>query len=169
MADTDQYLPASLPEITVSLDVPAPVQRVWDVVTDISVMPRFSTELQSVEWAEGFSGAELGAQFLGTNRNTAIGEWTVRCEIVEFEPHRVFGWAVDNVDRPAATWRFELVPVTNGTRLSYTARIGPGRSGVTWMISRQPDRAEEIIANRLEVFRVGMTATLAGISELARG
>ena len=167
MADTDGYLPASLPEITVSLDIAASPRRVWDVVTDISVMPRFSTELQSIEWADGFSGAELGAQFLGTNRNSAIGEWTVRCEIVECEPHRVFGWAVHSVDSPAATWRFELAAVPEGTRLSYTARIGPGRSGVTWMISREPDRAEEIIANRLEVFRMGMTATLEGIRDLA--
>lgn len=157
----------SLPRITVHLDIPAPPQRVWDVVTDISVMPRFSTELQSVEWAEGFSGAEPGAQFLGTNRNEAIGEWTVRCHVVEFEPHRIFGWAVHDIESPAATWRFALIPTDVGTRLSYTAQIGPGRSGVTYLISRDPDRAEEIIANRLEVFRVGMTATLEGIRALA--
>jgi uncharacterized protein YndB with AHSA1/START domain len=157
----------NLPQMTVSVDIPAPPQRVWDVVTDISVMPRFSNELRSVEWAEGFSGAALGAQFLGTNRNIAIGEWTVRCEIVEFEPNRVFGWAVGSVESPAATWRFELDPTSAGTRLRYTARIGPGRSGVTYLISREPERAEEIVANRLEVFRVNMTATLEGIRELA--
>lgn len=159
----------SLPEITVRLDIPAPPQRVWDVVTDISVMPRFSTELQSVEWADGFSRAELGARFLGTNRNAAIGEWTVQSEIVEFEPQRTFGWAVNDVESPAATWRFDLAPTPEGTRLSYTARIGPGRSGVTFLISREPDRAEQIIADRLEVFRVGMTATLEGIRELTVG
>lgn len=159
----------SLPEVSVSLDIPAPPQRVWEVVTDISVLPRFSEELQSIEWAEGFSQAGLGAQFLGTNRNEAIGEWTVRCHIIEFEPRRIFGWAVHDVDNPAASWRFELTPMPEGTRLSYTARIGPGRSGVTWLISREPDRADEIIANRLEVFRSGMTATLAGIRDLAVG
>lgn len=159
----------SLPQITVSLDIPASPQRVWEVVTDISVMPRFSTELQSIEWAEGFSRAELGARFLGTNRNAAIGEWTVESEIVEFEPQRALGWAVHDVESPAATWRFELVPTPEGTRLSYTARIGPGRSGVTFLISREPERAEEIVVDRLEVFRVGMTATLDGIRDLAIG
>lgn len=156
-------------EVSVSLDIPAPPQRVWEVVTDISVLPRFSEELQSIEWAEGFSQAGLGAQFLGTNRHEAIGEWTVRCHIIEFEPRRIFGWAVHDVDNPAASWRFELTPIPEGTRLSYTARIGPGRSGVTWLISREPDRADEIIANRLEVFRSGMTVTLAGIRDLAVG
>lgn len=154
-------------EVTVSLDIPAPVERVWDVVTDVTVMPRFSTELRHVEWDEGFTRAELGARFLGNNRHVAIGEWTTRSEVVEFEPCRVFGWAVGDPANPAATWSFELSPTLEGTRLSYTARIGPGRSGVTWLISREPDRAEEIIANRLEVFRVGMTATLEGIRALA--
>ena len=162
-------LPDRLPEITVSLDIPAAPERVWEVVTDISVMPRFSEELQSVEWADGFSRAEPGAQFLGTNHNEAIGEWTVRCHIVEFEPYRLFGWAVDSVESPAATWRFELTPTDVGTLLSYKAIIGPGRSGVTWLISQDPERAEEIIADRLEVFRAGMTATLEGIREIAVG
>ena len=153
----------------VSLEIPAPPERVWDVVTDISVMPRFSTELQSIEWAEGFSGAALGARFLGTNRNAAVGEWTVPSEIVEFEPYRVFGWAVASAENPAATWRFDLTPTDEGTSLSYTAKIGPGPSGVTWLISREPDRAEEIIADRLEFFRTGMTATLEGIRDLAMG
>ncbi len=153
--------------MTVSLDIAAPPQRVWDVVTDISVLPHFSTELQSIAWAEGFSVAQLGAQFLGTNRNPLVGEWTTRSEIVTFEPQCAFGWAVGNVENPAATWRFELLPIPQGTRLSYTARIGPGRSGVTMLIERDPDRADDIVATRLEQFRSGMTATLEGIRDIA--
>lgn len=156
-------------EVSVSLDIPAPPQRVWEVVTDISVMPRFSEELQSIEWDEGFTGVGLGAQFLGRNRNPAVGEWTTRSQIVDFEPQRVFGWAVGKVENAAASWRFDLAPIPAGTRLRYTARIGPGPSGVTMLIARDPDRADEIVANRLEQFRSGMTATLAGIRDLAVG
>lgn len=159
----------SLPEVSVSLDIPAPPQRVWDVVTDISVMPRFSQELLSVEWAEGFSCAGLGAQFLGRNRNPAVGEWTTRSQIVDFEPQRVFGWAVGKVENAAASWRFDLAPIPEGTRLRYTARVGPGPSGVTMLIDRDPDRADEIVADRLERFRSDMAATLAGIRDLAAG
>lgn len=159
----------SASEVSVSLDIPAPPQRVWDVVTDVTVMPRFSSELHHVEWDDGFSGAGLGARFLGTNRHRAVGEWTTRCEIVEFEPCRAFGWAVGDPAKPAAIWSFALSPTEAGTRLTYTGRIGPGSSGVTMLIEREPDRAAEIVANRLEEFRAGIAATLAGIRELVTG
>lgn len=150
-------------------DIAAPPYEVWRVVTDIGVLPRFSAELQRVEWAAGFDGPALGAQFLGTNRNPAVGEWTTRCEIVEFEPDRVFAYAVERVEKPVATWRFELSPSAEGTYLSYTAVIGPGRSGLTMLIERDPEHEAEIVADRLEQFRAGMTATLEGIRDLAAG
>ena len=154
-------------ETSVSIEIPASPERVWELVTDIRVMPRFSTELQSTAWADGFGAAELGAQFLGTNRHPAIGEWTTRSQVIDFEPLRLFGWAVGNPENPAAVWRFELTPMPAGTRLTYTARIGPGPSGVSMLIGREPERAEEIIARRLTQFRAGMQATLTGIAELA--
>ena len=153
---------------SVSIDIPASPERVWELVTDITLMPRFSTELRSTAWADGFGAAELGAQFLGTNRHPAIGEWTTTSHIVDFEPPRLFGWAVGNPENPAAVWRFELSPTASGTRLTYTARIGPGRSGVSMLIERDPGRAEEIISRRLGQFRAGMHATLTGIRELAQ-
>lgn len=154
-------------EASLSVDISAPPERVWELVTDITLMPRFSTELQSTAWAEGFALPELGAQFLGTNRHPAIGEWTTTSQIIDFEARRSFGWAVGNPENPAAVWQFELSPTPEGTRLSYTARIGPGPSGVSMLIDREPERADEIIARRLTQFRAGMQDTLAGIRELA--
>jgi uncharacterized protein YndB with AHSA1/START domain len=154
-------------ETAVSLDIAAPPERVWEIVIDITLMPQWSTELLSVEWAEGSSGPGPGAVFLGRNRHAAVGEWTTRSEIVAFEPSRTFGWAVGDVQNPAATWTFELEPIPEGTRLSYRARIGPGRSGVTMLVGREPQRAQEIVANRLAQFRASMRMTLEGIRERA--
>ncbi len=161
--------PMDLPEATTTIDIAAPPDRVWEVLSDITVMPRFSTELLAVEWAGGSTGPALGAQFLGHNRNRAIGEWTTRSEIVAFDPPRVFGWAVGDSQKPAATWLFELQPLPSGTHLRYTARIGPGPSGVSMLIERTPDRAERIIEGRLGQFRNAMQATLEGIRDLAEG
>lgn len=155
------------PEADVCADVAAPAQRVWDLVSDITLMPEFSAELQSVAWADGFDRPCLGAQFLGTNKHPAIGVWTTRSHIVEFQPPRVFEWAVGDPAGPAAVWRFELTPATDGTRLRYTARIGSGKSGVTMLIDREPARALEIVEGRLQQFVAGMEATVAGIKKLA--
>jgi uncharacterized protein YndB with AHSA1/START domain len=157
----------ALAGVEVYADIAAPVAQVWDLVSDISLMPAFSTELQSVEWADGFDEPGLGAQFLGTNRHDAIGIWTTRSHITEFDPPRAFEWAVGNPDGPAAVWRFDLASATDGTRLRYSARLGPGKSGVTMMIERQPDQAEAIVARRMRQWSAGMEAVLAGVKALA--
>lgn len=154
-------------EAAVSIDIAAPPERVWDLISDVTLLPRFSTELQHAQWAEGFDAPALGAQFLGTNRHPEIGEWTTTSHIIEFDPPRLFGWAVGDPEMCAATWQFESDSIPEGTRLRYTARLGPGRSGVTLLISREPDRADEIVARRLAQWEAGMQFTLAGIRELA--
>lgn len=156
-------------EVCVRRAIAAPPARVWELISDITVMPRFSTELQSVEWAEGFDRPVIGAQFLGVNTHPAVGEWTSRSQIVALDPPRRFGWVVGDPDLPSAEWTFELNPVPPGTELCFTARIGPGPSGVSMLIERQPHLAAEIVAARLEQFRKGMEDTLRGISELAEG
>ena len=154
-------------QVVVETEISAPPQRVWDLITDITLMPRFSTELQSTGWDDGFDSPGLGARFLGTNRHPAIGEWTTRCVVHCFEISRSFGWAVGDVDKPAATWRFDIEPTSSGSRLRYTAQLGDGPSGVTMLIGRNPDGAAEIIARRLRQWRDGMVTTLAGIKDLA--
>ena len=154
-------------EASVAIDIAASPERVWELISDVTLLPRFSTELQHAEWAEGFDAPALGAQFLGTNRHPAIGEWTTTSHIIECEPPRVFGWAVGDPEMCAATWQFETDPIPQGTSLRYTARLGPGRSGVTMLIEREPDRADEIVARRLAQWEAGMHATVAGIRDLA--
>lgn len=153
--------------MVVEAEIAAPPQRVWDLVTDVTLLPRFSTELLSSQWADGYDSPGMGAQFLGVNRHPAVGEWTTRSFVIDFEPPRSFGWAVGNTEKPAATWRFDIETTPTGCLLRYTARLGDGRSGVTAQIDRNPGRADEIIARRLGQWRSGMTATVAGIKGLA--
>lgn len=154
-------------EVEVFVDILAPVERVWDLVSDITLMPELSTELQRVEWAPGFDRPRLGAQFFGTNRHAGVGTWTTRSHVTECDPPRTFQWTVGDVNSPAAVWRFDLVPATVGTRLRYSARLGPGKSGVTMMIEREPHRAEQIVASRLGQFDAAMRAVVAGIKRMA--
>lgn len=154
-------------ETSAATEIAAPPTRVWSVVSDITVMPRFSTELVSVEWSEGVTEPGLGATFVGTNRNSVIGEWQTLSQIVAFDPPRAFGWAVGPPEMAAATWMFELLPTAEGTRVEYTARIGPGPSGLTWLVERSPDRAEQIVRGRLAQLNKAMATTLAGIRAIA--
>ncbi len=156
---------ADKPVVAVNVVVAAAPQLVWDLVTDINLPARFSAEFQGAEWLEGDAPA-LGARFVGYNeRKTA--KWNTTCTVVEFEPLQRFAYAVEDVTNPAAVWQFELDPVEDGCRLTMWAQMGPGPSGVSCSIDKDPERESEIIARRAEEWRQNMTATVNGIKSLA--
>jgi hypothetical protein len=157
---------ADKPTAQASIAISATPERVWQLVTDINLPARFSAEFQGARWLAS-DGPRLGARFVGRNRHQAVGEWETTCTVVWFEPERTFGYAVEDVDHPVARWRFDLAPTDAGTSLTMWAEMGLGRSGLTYLIKKYPDREEEIVADRLAEWRANMEATLAGIKDLA--
>jgi uncharacterized protein YndB with AHSA1/START domain len=152
------------PVVEVSVLIDAPVEVVWDLVTDINIAARFQDEFQEADWLD--EGPALGARFIGRNR---MGDqtWETTSTIVAFQPGVVFRWAVDDVDNPVATWTFKLDREDDRTQVIFHRIVGPGRSGLTWAIKQDPDREEEIIALRDAQHRKHMQAVLNGIKELA--
>ncbi len=156
---------ADKPTIDVSVDIAAPVAAVWDLVTDINMPARFSAEFQGAEWLDD-AVPGLGARFVGHNeRKTA--KWDTTCTVIDFVPLERFGYAVNDIDDPAASWWFDLEPVGAGCRLTMTAEMGPGPSGVISYIRKHPEREEEIVALRLEEWHGNMIATVNGIKAVA--
>lgn len=167
-------------ETACDIVVDAEPERVWELVTDIELPARFSPELRRVRWLDGATGPALGARFEGHNRNEVLGEWRTESHVVEWEPPKVFAWAVldpdgryggDGADpaRPMATWRFELDPGDGGVLLRHGVRLGPARSGLTLAIESRPEKKDAIVRYRLADLRTGMEATLRGIKDLAEG
>jgi uncharacterized protein YndB with AHSA1/START domain len=154
------------PTVEVDVHIDAPPSRVWELVSDIDLPARFSSEFQGATWDEN-TGPALGSRFHGRNRHDAIGEWETSCTVVAFEPERVFSWAVGDPNEPGASWRFELEADGDGTLLKQWMRMGPARSGLNAAIDRMPDKEERIIERRLDEHRRNMTATLEGIKALA--
>ena len=147
--------------------IAATQQRVWELVSDITVMPLFSDELQSVEWLDGTTTPHVGARFAGHSKHSALGEWTTQSQIVELQPPSVFAWAVGDPEDPSARWRFDVRPDPAGAILRYQVKMGPGPSGLSLAIERMPDKEEKIVFVRMREFEHGIQATLAGIRELA--
>ena len=156
---------ADTPTAEVEVLVHAPPERVWQLVSDINVPARFSNEFAGAQWLG--DGPCVGAQFKGSNEHPAIGAWQTTSVITRCEPGRIFEWAVGDPEYPSATWRFELLPVDAGVRLTQWCRMGPGPSGLSIAIEAMPDKEERIVSRRLEEFRTNMQATVAGIKQLA--
>jgi uncharacterized protein YndB with AHSA1/START domain len=154
---------ADKPTVEVAIEIGAPPERVWAIVSDIAVMPGASPELQAVEWLDGRSGPGLGARFAGHNRHEAYGEWSTVSVIVEYDPPRVFAWAVGDPEQPSAIWRFSLEAREAATLLRQWVQMGPGRSGLSVAIDRWPDKEQKIVFVRLREFEANMGATLAAI------
>ncbi len=96
-----------------------------------------------------------------------MGEWETTSFVSRFEPNRAFAWDVSDPDQPSSSWWYELDEEAGGVRLTHGARMGPAPSGLSIAINAMPDKEERIIARRLEEFEANISATLAGIKELA--
>jgi uncharacterized membrane protein len=155
------------PAVEVRTWIDAGPARVWEFVSNIELMPAMSSELQSVDWLDGANGPTAGARFTGRSKHEALGEWETTSHVIEFEPERVFGWAVGDPANPSAQWRFRLEPKDGGTELSEWVQIGPARSGLSFAIDRMPDKEQKIVFVRMREFERNMTATLEQIKTLA--
>jgi uncharacterized membrane protein len=160
---------ADKPTVEVRTWIDAPPVRVWEIVSNVGLMPAMSSELQAAQWLDDAAGPALGARFVGHSRHEALGEWSATSQVTEFEPERVFGWAVADPANPSARWRFRLAPKDGGTELSQWAQMGPGRSGLSLAIDQMPDKEQKIVFVRMREFERNITATLQRIKELAEG
>ena len=158
---------ADKPTVEVRTWIGAPRDRVWELVSDVELMPAMSSELQSVEWLDGANGPAAGARFTGRSKHDAMGEWETTSQVVEFEPGRVFGWAVGDPASPSALWRFRLESKDGGTELSEWMQMGPGRSGLSFAIDQMPDKEQKIVFVRMREFERNITVTLEQIKALA--
>lgn len=110
------------PSHSASIEIAAPPERVWELVTDVTRMGRISPECVGGEWLAGATGPEVGARFRGYNRR-GRARWTTTSEVIEAEPGRVFAFAVGGAARPSCTWRYRLEPVDGGTRVTETFEL----------------------------------------------
>lgn len=160
---------ADNPTVQVQTWIGASPRRVWELVSDIELMPTMSQELQSVEWLDGASEPAVGAKFIGRSKHESLGEWATTSHVIECEPERVFAWAVEDPANPTAIWRFRLEPENGGTELSEWMQMGPARSGLSIAIDRMPEKEQKIVFVRMREFEQNMAATLAHIKKLAEG
>jgi len=155
------------PGARVEVDIKAGPNAVWDIISDIELSSRYSSESTGAVWNPPHTGPALGASFTGTNRHPAIGDWSIECFVDRFDKGRLLGWSTSSVDDPGARWQFELTPIIGGTRLIYTMSIGPGPSGISAAILAMPDKEPRILERRVDEHLANMAEVLQGVKELA--
>jgi uncharacterized protein YndB with AHSA1/START domain len=100
--------------VSVSIDIDAPAERIYDLVADLPGMGRWSPENVGGKWLDGATEARVGARFRGWNRRGPL-RWYTTCTITEAERGSVIEWTNDAVGLAVARWRYEFKPNGSGT------------------------------------------------------
>ena len=104
----------------VTLDIAAPPQAVWDLVTDVTRIGEFSPEPFAARCTRGPTGPEVGATFKGHVKRNGIGPtyWSgcrvTRCEPPTDTAEGVFEFCVGTDDVAVNNWGYRITPDGSG-------------------------------------------------------
>ncbi len=138
------------PSVSRSVDIAAPADRVWEIVSDLPGMGSLSPESTGGVWADG-AGPALDAVFRGTNAQGSR-TWSTRSRVVRCEPGREFAFEVSSVGLPVAQWSYELAATPDGgCRVTETWQDRRGRLvGLAGRLMTGVQDREAFTANSIE-------------------
>ena len=100
---------------SVTIHIDATPAQVWDLVSDVTKIGRYSPETFEAEWTHGYEGPEVGARFKGhVKRNERGPTYWSPCFVTECVPEQVFEFGVGRPGRALNTWRYEIAPAEGG-------------------------------------------------------
>ena len=106
---------------SVTVYMEAAPEAIWDLVSDVTKIGRYSPETFEAEWLDGATGPSVGARFRGHVKRNGIGPiyWT-SCTVQECEPGRAFTFGVGPPDKALSVWGYRMEPVDQGTDVTET-------------------------------------------------
>lgn len=115
---------------SVIVSMAAPIEEVWDLVSDVTRIGEFSPETFEAEWMGDATGPEVGARFRGhVKRNQKGPTYWSPCVVDVCDPpadgHAEFTFTVVAGGRRVNTWGYELESVEAGTEVTEFFRLTP--------------------------------------------
>jgi uncharacterized protein YndB with AHSA1/START domain len=99
-------------------------ERIWELVSDVTRIGRYSPETFEAEWLDGATGPTVGARFRGHVKRNGKGPtyWTT-CTVLESVPGREFAFGVGSSEKPLNVWRYQLEPAGDGTDVTESFKL----------------------------------------------
>jgi uncharacterized protein YndB with AHSA1/START domain len=136
-----------------TVDIDAPPERVWSLVTDLPRMASWSPQVVRT-FVRG--PVQRGTRAFNLNRRGLL-LWPTQSKVVAFEPHREFAF---RVRENGTIWAFVLEPTATGTRLVQERRAPHGLKPIS-------TRLQDAVLGGVDTFtgelREGMRETLERI------
>jgi uncharacterized protein YndB with AHSA1/START domain len=105
------------PDDSVSVDIAAPPEKVWALVSDIRNMGRWSPETFRARWLRGATAPAPGARFRGWNRWHLI-YWATNSVVEVADPGREFSFTTVVWGKKRTNWAYTFQPAGGGTRVT---------------------------------------------------
>jgi uncharacterized protein YndB with AHSA1/START domain len=98
------------PLLQAQIDIDAPVDKVWELITDTRRMPDWSPQCRMMK---PMGPLRQGTRTMNLNRRKRL-YWTTTSTITEVIPQRKFAFRVNTNN---TIWSYELEPTATGTRV----------------------------------------------------
>ena len=148
-------------QIEESIDIDAPPERLYDMVSDLSRMGEWSPENQGGKWVGGATGAAEGAKFKGRNRSGSR-RWSTVATIVTANPPKEVAWESKAAGLKIALWRYRFEP--NGRGGTTVVESTEDRRG---RLMHVIGRTASGVADREAANKKNMRATLEQLKKAA--
>jgi len=142
------------PELEATIDIAAPPERVWALISDPRNMARWSPQVVKTFLKGG--QPRLGATFTNVNRRGPL-VWPTQSKIVRFVEGQDFAF---RVKENYMVWSFALEAVDGGTRVVQRRETPQGVSKISSVLTKRILGGTEKFTGELQA---GMTETLAKI------
>jgi uncharacterized protein YndB with AHSA1/START domain len=147
------------PLLQAQIDINAPVERVWALVSDLRRMPQWSPQCRVMK---ALGPLRQGTRTVNLNRRNRMF-WPTTSTVTEVIPEKKLAF---RVHQNGTIWSYELEPTDTGTRIVETRHAENGVTALSNMtinalMGGVPSFEHELID--------GMNATLSRIKAAAEG
>ncbi len=146
--------------VSVTREISAPADRVWEMVSDLPRMGEWSPENEGGVWLKDANGPLEGVKFRGANR---LGKrsWKTVATIIDAEPGRRLAFRTSVMGIPDSDWSYDLESTDGGCRVteSWTDRRPGWIKPLTALVTGVSDRKTHN--------RAGMEQTLKSLGAAA--
>jgi uncharacterized protein YndB with AHSA1/START domain len=147
------------------MDIAAPPEQVYALVSDITRMGEWSPECRGCSWTGGATGPEEGARFRARNKGRRGPSWFNWPVVRVAQPGREFAFNRSGPGIGSYTWRYTLEPTTTGTRLTESYQVEkPLPKAMDWLTHKWVGSRDRDLD-----LRDGMQVTLERIKAAAEG
>jgi uncharacterized protein YndB with AHSA1/START domain len=144
-----------------SIDIEAPPERLYGMVSDLSRMGEWSPENHGGKWVGSATGPTEGARFKGRNRN-GWRRWSTVATIVVANPPKEVAWESKALGMKVAFWRYRFEPNGHGgTTVTESTEDRRGRA------MHFIGRTASGVADRAAANKKNMRATLEQLKKAA--